>query len=383
LWTDLGEPEGVPPDTRFYLGDEKKIHNLYNYYWSKMIFEGWKRDFPDQRPVILSRSGFSGSQRFGVSVWSGDSEASFKGLKIQPVLMTQSSLSGFSWWSSDVGGFVGKSNGELYLRWSEFGLFSPVYRPHGAQVDREPWAFGPEVEEKVRALLQKRAQFLPYLYSMAYRTHKTGMPLISPVQLNPDEFDDNPLNPIENHQYWFGSSIVFRPFYDSAEESLILPDNGQWVNLRNGDLVEGLKKHPVRSIPGKPDYYLKPCGIFIYNRDPDYAQVKKLIVEINGTADGEIDFSYYDDDGQSNDYLAGKYRLLHIRGGRKKGQIQLALIPEQEALKAVVKPEIEIRIHLSKGEQSVSGTGVQDKNVLVIQDQYPDTIKNYQWLLKF
>ena len=384
LWTDLGEPEGVPENTIFKLGKEDDIHNLYNYYWSKMLYTNFTNDFPLKRPVILSRSGFSTSPRFGVSVWSGDSNASFSGLEIQPALMISSSLSGFSFWASDVGGFVGDSTPKLYTKWSEFGLFSPIYRPHGGKVDREPWVFGEDTLKNVTKLLKLRAKFQPYIYSNAYLTSNYGIPFIKPVMFTDSNIALEIKQEIENNSYFFGESILYRQSYNNYNYSVYLPISGEWVEMQSFKSYIGNVLHKINFIDGNPPYFLKPNGVFIENSKASYKEFDTMEIYINNRSEGVGSFLYYDDDGISTNYKNGSYDLLEIKNSFENGKIIIEINPIKTDFNKNKLPNLEFNIFIPQTIGNIVTTDEFDtkNSIYKFKMKYPENQKRFTLDLK-
>ncbi|MEO6347969.1 MAG: TIM-barrel domain-containing protein, partial [Aquaticitalea sp.] len=134
IWGDLGEPEVHPSKLMHATGTADEVHNIYGHDWARLIYEGYKTDFPNQRPFILMRAGSSGSQRFGMIPWSGDVNRSWGGLQSQPEITLQMGIQGIGYMHSDLGGFGGDNlDNELYARWLQYGVFQPIYRPHAQE----------------------------------------------------------------------------------------------------------------------------------------------------------------------------------------------------------------------------------------------------------
>jgi len=137
-WGDLGEPEVHPDDTLHWLSDAgitargDEVHNAFGHVWAKTVFENQVKQYPDVRPFILMRSGFAGSQRYGLIPWTGDVNRSWGGFNPQIELSLQMGLFGLAYTHSDLGGFAGgeEFDREMYIRWLQYGVFQPVYRPH-------------------------------------------------------------------------------------------------------------------------------------------------------------------------------------------------------------------------------------------------------------
>ncbi|NIW98614.1 MAG: alpha-glucosidase, partial [Phycisphaerae bacterium] len=155
-WTDLCEPELHPDDMVHDWGEARRVHNIMNLLWNKILHENYEQ-YPDRRLFNLTRSGYAGSQRYGAITWSGDVSRTFSGLAVQPILLQSMALSGMPFQNSDIGGFAGPpTTPELYARWMQFGVFCPVTRPHSSFQSVEPWAFTPEVEDMAVKFIKLR-----------------------------------------------------------------------------------------------------------------------------------------------------------------------------------------------------------------------------------
>ncbi|MGB5576723.1 MAG: TIM-barrel domain-containing protein, partial [Woeseiaceae bacterium] len=189
-WGDLGEPEVHPGDALHWLSDAgiqatgDEIHNAYGHAWAQMIYERQVEKYPDMRALILMRSGFAGSQRYGMVPWTGDVNRSWGGLKPQIELSLQMSMFGLAYTHSDLGGFAGgeKFDKELYIRWLQYGVFQPVYRPHAQEhIPAEPVFHDRETRNIVRNYIKLRYRLLPYNYTLAFENSTSGMPLMRPL----------------------------------------------------------------------------------------------------------------------------------------------------------------------------------------------------------
>jgi oligosaccharide 4-alpha-D-glucosyltransferase len=188
-WGDLGEPEVHPSDTLHTLSDGSvvnadAIHNVYGHQWAKMVFDNQLKMSPDQRPFILMRSGFAGSQRYGMIPWTGDVSRSWGGLKPQVELSLQMSLLGMAYTHSDLGGFSGGEtfDQEMYIRWLQYGVFQPIYRPHAQDnIAPEVVFHDKRTQDILRKYIKLRYKLLPYNYTLAYQNSTRGMPLMRPL----------------------------------------------------------------------------------------------------------------------------------------------------------------------------------------------------------
>lgn len=243
-WGDLGEPEVHPADSIHNFeglqvtGDE--IHNAYGHMWAKRVYENQLAIAPEQRPFIMMRSGFVGSQRYGMIPWTGDVSRSWDGLKPQVELSLQMGLLGLGYTHSDLGGFAGGEtfDQELYIRWLQYGVFQPVFRPHAQDnIAPEPIFHDKQTKDILREFVKLRYAMLPYNYSLAYENSLTGMPLMRPV------FFENPSNDelfaIKNSYFW-GDAFLVKPITEPnlTSVSIDLPQ-GVWFDYWTDKRYQG------------------------------------------------------------------------------------------------------------------------------------------------
>ena len=207
LWGDLGEPEVFPSSAITAGGKADEIHNVYGHNWAKLIAEGYQKDFPNQRPFILMRAGYSGSQRFGMIPWSGDVSRSWGGLQSQVGISVQMGMQGMAYMHSDLGGFAGDYfDNELYLRWLQYGVFNPIFRPHAQEDVASEVAYKDIVtKEKAKKQVELRYQLLPYNYTLAFENNQKGLPLMRPFYMENNSSD------IKSDQYYWGADFLVKP----------------------------------------------------------------------------------------------------------------------------------------------------------------------------
>ncbi len=242
MWGDLGEPE-THPDAIYHLDGKAKaqeVHNIYGHYWAKTIHEGFKRDYPKIRPFILMRSGFAGSQRFGLIPWSGDVGHSWKGFRGQPALALSMGLCGIGYMHADAGGFAGgRQDDELYVRWLQYSLFQPIFRPHcQEQVPSEPVMYGEPTKSIAREIVKWRYRLLPYNQTLAYENSKTGKPLMRPLWVV--EPNNAELYNIADTYFW-GRDFLVAPVMDSGAVSrkIYLTKGDVWYDFFTGEKHKG------------------------------------------------------------------------------------------------------------------------------------------------
>lgn len=252
-WGDLGEPEVHPDDLYHVNGSALEVHNLYGHEWAKLIADGYERDFANQRPVILMRSGFVGSQRYGMIPWTGDVSRTWGGLQSQVEIALQMSLQGLAYIHSDLGGFAGDyEDAELYTRWLQYGVFQPIYRTHAQDtVPAEPIYWDEETQRIVRDFIKLRYSLTPYLYTMMWENSQNGMPLMRPLFFEEYEFDQIQ----ETKTYLWGDDFLVTPIVEKGVEGaeVDLPGGSAWFDFWTGERFEGgqtlFSEHSIETIP--------------------------------------------------------------------------------------------------------------------------------------
>lgn len=246
FWGDLGEPEVHPAQLKH--GDKwaDEVHNIYGHDWARLLYEGYRKDFPAERPFILMRAGYSGSQRFGMVPWSGDVNRSWGGLKPQMEISLQMGLQGMAYMHSDLGGFAGANDDpELYVRWLQYGVFQPIFRPHAQQeVASEAVFKDAQTKALAKEAIELRYQLLPYNYSLAYENATTGIPLLRPVFM---EFPGAVWAFNEAETYMWGPAFLVHAITDSMSASkekvyqTMLPTESSWFDFHSGKKVASKK----------------------------------------------------------------------------------------------------------------------------------------------
>lgn len=233
-WGDLGEPEVHPVEIVHSNGETaEEYHNYYGNEWSRMIYEGLRKDFPDMRPMLMMRGGTTGLQQYAVFPWTSDVARSWEGLQAQNKLMLSSGLSGLGYMANDIGGFaVDKEkpyDPELYVRWIQAGTFSPVMRTH-AQDRPEPYHY-PRQEAIIKKYIDTRYRWLPYNYTLAYENATKGLPLMRPVNFHGDETGKLA---DESGEYLWGDDVLVAPVVKAGARTrkVTFPD-GDWTDWNN------------------------------------------------------------------------------------------------------------------------------------------------------
>ncbi|TPN88673.1 glycoside hydrolase family 31 protein [Aquimarina algicola] len=316
-WGDLGEPEVHPSDLHHATGTADQVHNIYGHDWAKLINEGYKKDFADQRPFILMRAGYSGSQRFGMIPWSGDVSRSWKGLQPQTEIALQMGMQGLGYMHSDLGGFAGgeEFDPELYSRWLQYGVFQPVFRPHAQEhIAPEPVFH----DQKTKALAKKsialRYSLLPYNYTLAFDNHTQGMPLMRPLFF--DKKENKELYDI-SFTYMWGDDLLVTPVVKPGVVSMDIPfpEGNNWYDFFTDKKIEGGSYKTVTVTEEHIPVFVKAGG-FIPTINPIQNTEEYTIKTFNlhfyyDETTKESSGTLYDDDGKTPDaYHKGAFELL-------------------------------------------------------------------------
>lgn len=235
-WGDLGEPEVHPLEIVHSNGETaEEYHNVYGNEWSKMIYDGLRKDFPEMRPMLMMRGGTTGLQRYGVFPWTSDVSRSWGGLQAQNKLMLNSGLSGLGYMSNDVGGFAVDSDKpydpELYVRWIQAGTFSPILRTH-AQDRPEPYHY-PNQEAIIKKFIRMRYEWLPYNYTLAYENSAYGLPLMRTLNFHGDNEDKEKYANISDEYLWGESVLVAPVTKEGARSRKVVFPSGNWIDWNN------------------------------------------------------------------------------------------------------------------------------------------------------
>jgi len=329
-WGDVGEPETHPSDVVHALGTADEVHNAYGHEWAGMVYEGIRRDFPDTRPFILMRSGFAGSQRYGILPWTGDVSRSWGGLKAQVEMSLQMSLLGVAYTHSDLGGFAGRElDRELYVRWLQYGVFQPIYRPHGFEaVPSEPVLHEGQTRELAERAVKLRYQLMPYTYTLSHENSTTGMPLMRPLFFTDET---RPALMDESGAYLWGDAFLVAPITNPGMSQLRLtPPKGVWFSFWNDRRLEGGRS---LTLPVEPDNIpvLVKAGSFIPMLDQirNAANYSSAQLTLHYYADSSVPSSrgtmYEDDGATAGAFERGLFERLHFSAERNAQGLDIDL----------------------------------------------------------
>lgn len=337
VWNDMNEPAvfgngTFPDDVRHqydgYRGSHRKAHNIYGMQMVRATYEGMRKLMKNKRPFTITRAGYSGVQRFS-SVWTGDNVASWEHLKLGNIQCQRLSVSGISFCGTDIGGFSGEPDGELFTRWIQMGTFSPFMRAHSAgdTKEREPWSFGEPFTTINRKFIELRYRLLPYLYSTFWEHHRYGFPILRPIVL---QEQDVLMNHFRQDEFTYGDKILICPVMEPGQKSrkVYLP-KGKWYNFWNHELVEGGKEimvpTPLDIMPifVKAGSVIPEYPVMQYVGEMEIEEVK-LNVYYN---DAEVNSFLFEDYGETFAYEQDIYleKKFVVRGKDNKFTIQQSM----------------------------------------------------------
>ncbi|PZO31022.1 MAG: glycosyl hydrolase [Flavobacteriaceae bacterium] len=321
VWNDMNEPavmevpgKTFPPDVRHdYDGNpcsHRKAHNIYGTQMARATYEGVKRFAYPKRPFIITRSAYSGAQRY-TSSWTGDNVASWEHLWIANIQMQRMSMSGMGFTGSDIGGFAEQPSGELYARWIQLGVFHPFCRTHssGDHGEQEPWSFGTEVIDITRKFVELRYQLLPYLYTMFWNYVNDGTPMLKPLVY----FDQEDMHThYRTDEFIFGNQILVCPILEpNAQGRRMYLPKGNWYNYWTNELVEGKRELWVSTNFDEIPVFVKEGSIIPKYPVQQYVgemQFDELTLDVYYKL-GKEKSTVYEDAQDGYDYNKGRFSL--------------------------------------------------------------------------
>lgn len=334
VWNDMNEPavmevpdKTFPDDVRHsYDGNycsHRKAHNIYGTQMARATYEGVKRFAYPKRPFIITRSAYSGAQRY-TSSWTGDNVATWEHLWIANIQAQRMSMSGMSFTGSDIGGFAEHPTGELYARWIQLGVFHPFCRTHssGDHGNQEPWTFGEEVVDVTRKYVELRYQLLPYLYTMFWEYAEAGIPMLKSLVLY-DQLD------LQTHyrtdEFIFGNQILVCPIQEpNAKGRRMYIPNGNWYNYWTRSYVKGGREKWVDADLDIIPLFIKEGAIIPKYPVQQYVGEKKieeLKLEAYYKLGNKEVSKVYEDAQDGYDYAKGRYSLRSFSFTGKENEV--------------------------------------------------------------
>jgi alpha-D-xyloside xylohydrolase len=326
FWLDSSEPEENWPhsgdaslrDKQLHIGSGLEYTNIFPLEHTDNVQEHWKQANPEKRVFLLTRSAFMGQQRNGATVWSGDVYSSWWALRHQLPAGLNFALSGYPYWTTDIGGYHQVYNGEanqpayqeLYARWFEYGAFCPVFRTHGHRDHNELWTYD-RVFPALLAIDRLRYRLLPYVYSLAWKVTSEDYTIQRPLVM---DFRSDPATWEIGDQFMFGPAILVSPVLTehAVNRQVYLPAGTGWYDFWTGERTAGgtdvnaaapLDRIPLDVRAGS----ILPLGPVI-----EYAGQAADPIELRIYPGKDGDFNLYEDQGDSYRYTAGAYTAIPI-----------------------------------------------------------------------
>ena len=322
-WQDATEPENddlVGRNT--YVGPGEKMRLIYPLFVTKTVYEGQRKDRPDQRVFILTRSAFLGQQRYAAATWSGDIGNSWETLRRQVPAGLNFVAAGMPYWTTDTGGFFRPGGGqyqdkgfhERFIRWFQYSTFCPLQRVHGYQTDTEFWRYGSEVEKEAKRYLNLRYRLFPYIYSEAARMTFQGTTLMRPLVMD-FAADETALQ--QRYEYMFGPAFLVAPVLAPGvkEWNVYLPQNDAgWIDFWTGEKLDGGQQVTTASPLGQIPLHVRAGSIVPLGPKQQYVGEKPsdpIELRVYTGADGH--FALYEDEGDNYDYEKGLHTIIPIQ----------------------------------------------------------------------
>ena len=416
IWNDMNEPSvfngpeiTLPKDTKHSGNwEHRDLHNLYGSYYHRATYYG--RGGDSEKTFVLSRSYFAGSQRFGAT-WTGDNQATWKFLKSSIAQILSLNIAGFGFSGSDVGGFFGHPNNELFVRWHQLAAFSyPFYRSHAHDKSphREPWLFGDQVLNSVRNAIKERYRLITYWYTTFAEYSKNGIPMIKPIWWDGSkeiitrimEIPDI----IEDHVF-VGSSLLVRGITQSTDAidniDVFLPEGGWYeyfprkmdaLAYAGGYLPEGGIERKFHDTPGtiiKFPITIDTYPVFVRAGSilPLKLQSKqstafmindpislRVFVDRNQKAQGEV---FFDDNSQTAwTFFSFQDNALYLEG--KEGVFQGALIERIEIVGLSDAHLFKSAYLCLAGTSQILNVSIQDGALVIQTRAFPATFKGWR-----
>jgi alpha-glucosidase len=370
IWNDMNEPavfhvdsKTMPLDNHHRAdldlggpGPHERYHNVYGMLMVRASREGFVRARPDKRPFILSRANYLGGQRYAAA-WTGDNTASWRHLDFSIPMVLNLGLSGQPFSGPDIGGFIRAGSGRMFARWMGFGALLPFARGHTGKgnIDKEPWAFDPKVEETCRRALLRRYRLMPYLYTLFWEAATTGLPIARPL------FFADPSDPrlrAEDDAFLLGANLLVVPQTspDQKREPPLPEDIWRRVGLIPGDAND--PDLPVLLLRGGAILPIGPAMEFVDEKPLDPLELV-ICLDATGRAEGWL----YEDAGEGSGYQKGEFRLTrfwaHTEG-------ELVTVTSEIVEGVWPRPARQVRIRVLTGSKEAVSEGPNSQPMKVV-----------------
>ncbi|GIP17611.1 alpha-xylosidase [Paenibacillus montaniterrae] len=309
--TDFGER--IPTDVVYYDGsDPQKMHNYYAYLYNKVVFEVLEEKLGKGEAVVFARSATAGGQQFPIH-WGGDCNSDYESMAESLRGGLSLGLSGFAYWSHDIGGFENMPQVDVFKRWLAFGLLSSHSRLHGSKSYRVPWVYDEEAVDVTRYFTNLKCRLMPYLYQLAAKSHEQGIPMMRAMVL---EFPNDPAVEYIDRQYMLGDHLLVAPVLRADGVVRYYLPEGKWTHFISGEVIEGGKwltgEYDFFSLP----LFVRPNSIIVHGANetrPDYDYAHDATIAIYQLEDGKsIATTIYNVNGEAEVRVQATREQDHI-----------------------------------------------------------------------
>jgi alpha-D-xyloside xylohydrolase len=321
-WLDASEPElggnwGELAQLQTAAGPGAEVFNSYPLLHTSGVHDGMRRDMPDKRVVILTRSAYAGQQRNGAITWSGDTQGNWETFRKQIPAALNFSMSGIPYWSADIGGFFGGDNHdrkyeELFTRWHQFAVFTPQFRVHGTGPGKEIWNFDGDVQPRLIENVKLRYRLLPYIYSLAWDVTKNRGSMMRALAF---DFRTDAKALARTDEYLFGKAFLVAPVLEQGptKRAVYLPP-ATWFDFFSGRRFAGGQTVDADAPIERMPVFVRGGSIVPLGPVKPYADApspEPIELRVYPGANGSI--ALYDDAGDGYGYEKGEYSLVRMR----------------------------------------------------------------------
>jgi alpha-glucosidase len=335
FWNDMNEPAswggGTSPNLIGFDWEGKKTlfpqaKNVYGLLMSRATFEGTKKLLNGKRPLILTRAGFAGLQRYS-AIWTGDNTPSDDHMMLGVRMVNSIGLAGVPFCGYDVGGFMGDASAALFTRWLTVGSFTPFFRSHKAYNNKEsePWSYGEDMEVISRDYITLRYKLMPYIYSAFYNATRTGLPVARTLAIDytyqPAVYDNNYQN-----QYLFGPSLLVIPAVSTASLTKAWLPAGEWYDFYSDKTYNGNQELNIDCPLQRLPVFVKAGSIIpMQSAIQSTSEKPSDTLTIHLYAGKNVNaFDYYEDDGTTYAYQNQQYDKRVFRYQPAKNQLLIS-----------------------------------------------------------
>lgn len=309
-------------------GPGAEVYNAFPLLHTTAVHDGARRDVPEKRVMILTRSAYAGQQRNGAITWSGDTHGNWDTFRRQIPAGLNFSLSGIPYWSADIGGFFGgkpsdPAYAELFTRWYQFGVFNPMFRVHGTGPGKEIWQFSPQAQQTLLSYDRLRYRLLPYIYALSWDVTHRGGSMMRPLAM--DFRSDHAALTIAD-QYMFGKALLVNPVVQPSAKvrTVYLPSGTRWYDFWTGAQHAGGQVIAAKADLATIPVYARAGSILPLGPVKQYADQKsKEPTELRIYPGQDGTFELYDDEGDGYGYQQGRYATTRLSWDDKQHRLTI------------------------------------------------------------